>query len=162
MMKQGALAQQSIDTTLAYPARLTPETEGGFTVTFNDLPEAISYGADEENAKAMAAEVLELAVAERMDRGEDIPSASPTGPNEVLVSVRPLLAAKMALHCALARERVTKSDLARRLGVDEAVVRRMLQPRRATRIDSLASALDVLGVTLHVRAVFAERAAVRA
>ena len=34
--------------------------------------------------------------------------------------------------------------------VDEAVVRRMLQPRRATRIDSLAAALAALGVTLQV------------
>lgn len=151
--------QESIDTALAYPARLTPEAEGGFTVTFADLPEAISYGADKREAKMMAAEVLELAVAERMDRGEDIPSASPTGPDEVLVAMRPLLAAKLALHSALARERITKSDLARRLGVDEAVIRRMLQPRRATRIDSLASALNALGVTLQVSAVFAGRTA---
>ena len=34
--------------------------------------------------------------------------------------------------------------------VDEAVVRRMLQPRRATQIDSLAAALAALGVTLQV------------
>ena len=88
------MTQDGIDTTLAYAARLTQEPEGGFTVTFSDLPEAITHGADEAEAKAMAAEVLELAVAERMDRGEDVPSASPAGPDEVLVPLRPLPAAK--------------------------------------------------------------------
>ena len=51
---------------------------------------------------------------------------------------------------------ITKSELARRLKVDETVVRRMLQPRRATRIDNLAAALEVLGATLQVT-VAAER-----
>ena len=46
------------------------------------------------------------------------------------------------MHNALKRSRTTESDLARRLDVDEAVVRRMLQPRRATRIDNLATALE--------------------
>ena len=107
----------------------------------------------------MAAEVLELAVCERMDRGEHIPPASPASSGEALVSMRPLLAAKVALHCALGRNRVSKSELARRLGVDEAVVRRMLQPRRASRIDNVAQALALLGVTLQVTTVSAKHMA---
>lgn len=141
------------ETVLAYPARLTPEREGGFTVTFGDFPEAITHGADEDKATAMAAEVLELAVCERMERGEHIPPAGPAMPGEVLVSMRPLLAAKVALHCALGRNRVSKSELARRLGVDEAAVRGLLQPRRASRIDNVAQALAVLDVSLEMRAV---------
>lgn len=85
------MVPNSIETTLAFSARLTPEPEGGITVTFRDLPEAISYGANRSDAEAMAEEVLELAVAERMDRGEDIPSASLPQPGEVLVALRPLL-----------------------------------------------------------------------
>ena len=153
------MVQNSIETTLAFPARLTPEPEGGVTVTFRDLPEAISYGANRSDAETMAEEVLELAVAERMDRGEDIPSASLRQSGEVLVALRPLLAAKAALHCALARDGVTKSELARRLRVDEAVVRRMLHPRRASRIDNVASALEALGVALLVTTVAAKRTA---
>ena len=153
------MAQVTLETTLAFPARLTPEPEGGFTVTLPDLPEAITCGADESHARSMAAEVLELAIAERMDRGENVPSPGPAGSGEVLVTLRPLLAAKVALYCALARDHVSKSELARRLGVDEAVVRRMLHPRRATRIDNVAAALDALGVSLQVRAVSHRRAA---
>ena len=139
-----------------YPATPTPEPEDGATVVFRDLPEAITYGANDEEVRAMAAEVLELAVAERMDRGEEIPAASVAQPRDILVRLRPLLAAKAALHNALKQSQITKSELARRLKVDEAVVRRMLQPRRATRIDNLAAALEALGATLQV-SVAAER-----
>ena len=79
-----------------YPATPTPEPEGGATVVFRYLPEAITYGANDEEARAMAAEVLELAVAERMDRGEGIPTASVAQPGDILVRLRPLLAAKAA------------------------------------------------------------------
>ena len=142
-----------------YPAAATPEPEGGITIVFRDLPEAITYGESEKEVKALAREVLELAVAERMDRGEEIPAASAAAPSDVLVRLRPLLAAKAALHNALKRSQTTKSDLARRLEVDEAVVRRMLQPHRATRIDNLAAALEALGETLQVSVATERRAA---
>ena len=54
-----------------YPATPTAEPEGGVTIVFRDLPEAITYGDNDGEARAMAREVLELAVAERMERGED-------------------------------------------------------------------------------------------
>ena len=142
-----------------YPAMATPEPEGGTTVAFRDLPEAITCGDNDEEVMAMAREVLELAVAERMDRGEEVPAASAAEPGDILVRLRPLLAAKAALHNALKRSQTTKSDLARRLGVNEAVVRRMLQPRRATRIDSLATALEALGATLQVTVATERRVA---
>ena len=142
-----------------YPATATPEPEGGATVVFRDLPEAITCGGNDEEVRAMASEVLELAVAERIDRGEEVPVASAASPGDILVRLRPLLAAKAALHNALKHSQTTKSDLARRLEVDEAVVRRMLQPRRATRIDSLAAALEALGATLQVTVAMERRVA---
>ena len=42
----------------------------------------------------MAGEALELAVAERMDRGEEIPAASAAKPGAILVRLRLLLVAK--------------------------------------------------------------------
>lgn len=59
----------------------------------------------------------------------------------------------------LRRSQVTQSELARRLEVDEAVVMRMLQARRPTRIDSLAAALAALGATLEVTVVTESRVA---
>ncbi len=39
----------------AYPYELLPQPEGGFTVTFPDVPEAITQGESEAEAAAMAA-----------------------------------------------------------------------------------------------------------
>ena len=134
----------------AYRATLTPEPEGGFTVTFPDVPEAITYGADEREAMEMASEVLELAIVARMERSEDLPSECSDARGDEPVPLRPLLGAKAALYDALSRGKISKSELARRLGVDEAIVRRMLDPSRATRVDSLAAALAALGQHLQV------------
>ena len=134
----------------AYRATLTPEPEGGFTVTFPDAPEAITCGADEREAMEMASEVLELAVVARMERSEDLPSGRSATLDDLLVPLRPLLGAKAALYDALSHGKVSKSELAHRLGVNEAIVRRMLDPARATRIDSLAAALATLGQHLQV------------
>ena len=70
-----------------YPAALTPDPEGGATVVFRDLPEAITYGVDDEDVRMMAGEVLGLAVAERMERGEKVPTASAAKPGDILVRV---------------------------------------------------------------------------
>ena len=92
-----------------YPATPTPEPEGGATVVFRDMPEAITYGTDDEEVRMMAGEVLELAVAERMDLGEEVPTASAAKPGDILIRLRPLLAAKAALHNALKESHTTKS-----------------------------------------------------
>ena len=134
----------------AYRATLTPERGGGFTVTFPDVPEAITYGTEEREAMEMASKVLELAIVARMERGEDLSSERSATLGDLLVPLRPLLGAKAALYDALSRGKISKSELARRLGVDEAIVRRMLDPSRATRVDSLAAALAALGQHLQV------------
>ena len=79
-----------------YPATPTAEPEGGVTVVFRDLPEAITYGDNDQEARAMAREVLELAVAERVARGEDVPAASVPRPGDILVELDPPLAAQAA------------------------------------------------------------------
>ena len=50
-----------------YPATLTPEEqEGGFVVTFPDVPEAITQGDDVTDARRQAADCLEEAIAGRL------------------------------------------------------------------------------------------------
>jgi predicted RNase H-like HicB family nuclease len=51
----------------AYPARFVADTtDGGFVVTFVDLPEAITQGDDLEDALHQAADCLEEAIAGRL------------------------------------------------------------------------------------------------
>ena len=61
-----------------YPATLTPDTQdGGFVVTFVDVPEAITQGDDVPEALRQAADCLEEAMVGRIRRHDDIPKASP-------------------------------------------------------------------------------------
>ena len=47
---------------LEYPARLKAAPEGGFVVTFRDIPEAITQGEDLDDALRHAQEALETAM----------------------------------------------------------------------------------------------------
>ena len=49
----------------AYPATLTPDPDSGFTVTFRDVPEAITEGDSREEALLRAEDALESALAPR-------------------------------------------------------------------------------------------------
>ena len=63
------------------------------------------------------------------------------------------LAPKLALYLAMRDQQVNNSELARRLGVHERVVRRMLDPEHASKPARIEAALAALGkqITLEVR-----------
>ena len=64
---------------IAYQAILDPQPEGGFTVIFPDLPDAITEGETEAEALFNAAEVLTLTLDARVDEGDEIPEPSDHG-----------------------------------------------------------------------------------
>jgi len=131
---------------LAYPATLIPDRKaGGFTVTFPDLPEAITQGEDRLDALDQAADCLEEAIAGRIRRGDEIPVASTTRPSQAVVPVPPLMAAKAALYLAMREAKMSNVKLAKQLACDEKDVRRMLDPRHSSRITALQTALAALG-----------------
>ncbi|HZF13204.1 MAG TPA: type II toxin-antitoxin system HicB family antitoxin [Thermoanaerobaculia bacterium] len=138
----------------AYPVMLTPdEIEGGFVVTFPDLPEAITQGEDTAGALEEAADALEEAIAGRIRRGDPIPRPSITADSQLRVPVPALTAAKAALYLALRETGISKSELAARLGCDEKEVRRLLDPRHPSKLPRIEKALSSLGKSLAVRLV---------
>jgi predicted RNase H-like HicB family nuclease len=60
----------------AYPAALTPDPDGGFTVTFHDVPEAITEGDTREEALLRAEDALESALAMHIAAEEPLPTSS--------------------------------------------------------------------------------------
>jgi len=131
-----------------YPVTLTPdETDGGFIVTFKDLPEAITQGETVEDALAEAADALEEAIAGRIQRGNPIPEPSQAA-SLTKVPVPAQTAAKAALYLALRETGITKSELAVRLGCDEKEVRRLLDPRHSSKLPRIQKALVALGKNL--------------
>ncbi len=57
----------------AYPAILTPDPDGGFTVTFRDVPEAITEGDSRDEAVLRAEDALESALAMYVAGKEPLP-----------------------------------------------------------------------------------------
>jgi antitoxin HicB len=129
-----------------YPARFTPDTQdGGFVVTFVDLPEAITQGETQEEALQEAADCLEEAMANRMVSGLPIPPPSRIKRGQYAVPVAAQMAAKAALYIALQEAQITKAELAKRLRCDEKEVRRLLDPRHPSKLPRLEAALAVVG-----------------
>ena len=133
-----------------YPARLSPEDGGRFTVQFVDLPEAITFGEDRQDALVQAADCLEEAIAGRVSKGKEIPVPSKAGGREVMIALSGWMAAKASLCLAMREAGVSQVELARRLGVDEKEVRRMLSPRHQTKLARIEQALAALGKHLVV------------
>ena len=131
-----------------YPARLRPDSTGEFIVSFRDLPECLTSGADEANALAEAADALEEAIAGRIDDAERIPVPSARRSGEHNVAVPTGTAAKAALALALRESGLSRVALAQRLGVDEKAVRRMLDPRHRTAVHRIEAALRAFGQEL--------------
>ncbi len=128
----------------AYPYDLLPQPEGGFTVIFPDVPEAITQGDSEEEASAMAEDALVTALSFYTDKAERLPRPSPARGRPV-ARVPPLVAAKLALHDAMLAAGVSNVALARQLGTDEKSVRRLRDPLHQSRINQLDAAFRVLG-----------------
>lgn len=131
--------------TFIYPAKFD---RGSNDVSFRDVPEAAARGRNERDALWRAADCLEQAIAARITRGDEIPSASRPLPGERLIPVPASMAAKAALYLAMREARLTNVALARKLGCDEKEIRRMLDPMHATKLPRIKEALDALGKRL--------------
>jgi antitoxin HicB len=67
-----------------------------------------------------------------------------------MISVPPLVAAKLALYSAMRERGISAAELARHLGVGEKAVRALLHLKRRTYLGLLEQALAELGVRLEV------------
>ena len=137
----------------AYPIKFSVGSDGRVLVEFTDLPRVATDGKDEREAMEEAIDALGSDLSIRLSRHEDIPLPSVPKRGQRLIPVPLWLAPKLALYLAMREQGVSNSELARRLGVDERVVRRMLDPGHATKAEKIQTALAVLGkqITVEVR-----------
>ncbi len=132
--------------TASYPASFIPEDNGqGFHIRFPDLPEALTGGDDLDDTFVQASDCLAEAIAGRIARGDEIPPPSKPKRGQHLISVPLYLAPKLALYLTMRERRIPNTELAKRLGVSETVVRRMLNPKHDTKPDKIQAALVALG-----------------
>ncbi|HHP7232632.1 MAG TPA: type II toxin-antitoxin system HicB family antitoxin [Xenococcaceae cyanobacterium] len=135
-----------IESRFSFPVTLTTdEVDGGFTVTFCDLPEAITQGENIEDALNEAADCLEEAIANRVIRRLPIPSPSEPDENEYLVTTPLQTSFKASIWLAMQEKNINQTQLAKNLNVDEKEVRRILDPSHNTKLETLERSLLALG-----------------
>ena len=118
------------------------------TVTFPDVPEALTCGPSRAAALAEATDALSVALTFYLEAGEPLPTPSDAGDARVTPSLQ--IALKAALLEALREIGDRPADLARRLDMDYKSVTRLLDPNHTSRITALERALAALGKSVTV------------
>lgn len=137
-----------------YPITLTPDTtDGGFVVTFVDIPEAITQGDTQAQALEAARDALESALDFYFEDKRTVPPPSKAKRGQHVVELAASLSAKVLLLNEMVTQNVRPAELARRLNTSPQEVNRLTNVKHTTRIDGIAAALQALGKHLDMRVV---------
>jgi len=133
---------------LDYPVILSPDGDT-VLVTFPDVPEAITFGATEEEALRHAVDALETALSFYVDERKPLPVASVA---HDLPTVRPcaLECIKLEIYQEMLNQGIRKAELARRLGWKGPQVDRLFDLEHASKFNQLEAAAKALGKHIEV------------
>ena len=131
---------------------LTPdEDDGGFVVTFPDIPEAITQGETREEALKMAQEALEAALEFYFEDKRAVPAPAKARRGQDVIELPASLSAKILLFNEMLAQNVRPAELARRLSTTPQMINRLTNLQHTTRIDGIDAALRALGKRLEIR-----------
>jgi len=135
------------------PADSFAAEDSGFVVTCPDLPELVTEGDDNAEAVAMARDALELVIRIYVDAGRPLPAPSPPRPGEIVVEPSLDVGLRARIAEAIRTRKVSRTELARRLGVDRKAIQRLLDWDH--RFDAVLAdaALRALDYRLDVRTI---------
>lgn len=139
-----------IQLNMKYPVDLQVCPEGGYFVSFPDIPEALTQGDNKESALNAALDALVTAFEFYFEDNQSIPA-----PGEITgdyVTVPAAVAAKILLLNTFISSGMTQTELAKRMGVQKQEITRLLNLHHTTKINSIQSALAVLGKSLELTA----------
>ena len=91
-----------------YPAQFTPAKEGGFVVTFRDLPEAITQGDNLTEAREMAVDVLLSTINFYLEEKYPVPLPSQAQEGEQLIKLPTAISAKVLLLNKMLNQGISK------------------------------------------------------
>ncbi len=130
-----------------YPVTLTPD-DGSVLVTFADVPEAITFGADEQEALKHAVDALKSGLSFYVDARQPLPV--PSKPKRGQKTVRPsaMECAKLGVYQAMTDQGIRKAELARRLVWHMPQVDRLFDLNHASKFGQIETAAAVLGKRL--------------
>ena len=97
-----------------YPVTLTPDGDT-LLVTFTDVPEAITFGVDEDEALLNAVDALETGLSFYVDARMSLPAVSQPAVGQKTVRPSALECAKLGVYQAMTEQGIKKAELARRI-----------------------------------------------
>ena len=138
---------------LNYPVDLTRDTNDTILVSFPDIPEAHTFGEDEDEALLRAVDALQTALSMYIEDRREIPEPSSVAGEGKTVALPALVEAKVILYQEMRRAGVRKSTLAQRLGWHMPQVDRLWDLNHASRLDQLEAAFAALNkqLTIEIR-----------
>jgi antitoxin HicB len=131
-----------------FKANVEADPDGGYLVTFADVPEAITHGDTLDEAKMNAQEALGLALRGIVQEGGNIPRPTATAGEPIAVDAEDAI--KLAVIDAFREAKISQREFARRLGKAENEARRILDPDHRSKLSQLQEAMQVLGKTIVV------------
>jgi antitoxin HicB len=136
-----------------YPVKMIKSCgkgEKGYTVTFPDVPEAITEGDDRDEALENAVEALEVGLSFYVEAGKALPRPS-VAHGRPTVRPRLIAALKRIVYSQMKARKMRKSDLKRLLSISSAAVERLLDLNHDSRLDHLENALRLLGKDIDIK-----------
>jgi antitoxin HicB len=133
---------------MRYAVTLTPDDNDTILVTVPDIPEAVTFGEDRDDALARAVDAIETAILGAMAAREDVPAARAESADYVTLPA--LSSAKIELYLAMRADGVGKAALAKRLGVALPQVDRLLDLKHSSRLDAIERAFSALGRSMTI------------
>ena len=132
---------------LTYYARFQPDREsGGYVVTFPDLPYGVTQGDSLEDAQDMARDLLITVLSDLMKRNEPIPEPmARRGRFRKPVPLPLLESLKVRLYQEWRGSALKKSELARRRGVPQSNLMRIVDLRHKGRLDAVERGFRAVG-----------------
>lgn len=119
--------------------------EGGYIVTFRDVPEAITEIWDKNELKETATDCLVTAVDFYIEDHRLFPAPSKTKKDDVIIQLPISISAKILLLNTMVSGNIRSLDLAKKMGITPQEVNRVIDLFHKTKIDTIQSAINALG-----------------
>lgn len=132
-----------------YPATVERDDDQ-FLITFPDVPEALTGAEHHDDIEQQALDALVTALGEYARCGRASPSPSPVTQDQVAIRIPALMIAKLDLLSAMAAQKISGAELARRLEITDTAVRRILDFNHRSHIDQVEDALTAIGKILEI------------
>ncbi|MDE1481047.1 type II toxin-antitoxin system HicB family antitoxin [Xenorhabdus bovienii] len=135
---------------MRYPVTLESVEEGGYFVSFPDIPEALTQGETREEALEMALDALITSFEFYFEDNEKIPLPRSVGQDDDYVDVPLSVASKVLILNAFVDSKLTQTELASRMGVKKQEVTRIFDLQHSTKIDTVGKVATAIGHQLTV------------